>query len=131
MGPLYGRFFSGMAAALNGNDYIDAKLFGLMMDSAEAGIRSLGNADVGDKTLMDTLVPAVKACHNAEKEGLKASLNAVIESAEKGRDSTINLVARIGRASRLGERSRGVLDAGATSCCLILQTMARQLINLT
>ena len=43
-------------------------------------------------------------------------------AAEKGRDSTVDLVARIGRASRLGERSRGVLDAGATSCCLILST---------
>ena len=50
------------------------------------------------------------------------------EAAERGRDSTIDLVARIGRASRLGERSRGVLDAGATSCCLILQTIAKELV---
>lgn len=130
MGPLYGRFFSGMASALADNKYIDAKLFSLMLDGAEAGIRSLGNADVGDKTLMDTLVPSVKAAHAAEKDGLTASLKAVIDAAEKGRDSTIDLVARIGRASRLGERSRGVLDAGATSCCLILQTMARNLLTL-
>ncbi|GAA4485633.1 dihydroxyacetone kinase subunit DhaL [Gluconacetobacter asukensis] len=127
MGPLYGRFFAGMALPLANTDYIDAKVFGLMLDGAEAGIRSLGNADVGDKTLMDTLVPAVRACHAAEAQGLKAALAATSAAAEKGRDSTINLVARIGRASRLGERSRGVLDAGATSCCLILQTMAEEL----
>jgi dihydroxyacetone kinase len=45
-------------------------------------------------------------------------------AAERGRDATRDMIARVGRASRLGERSRGVLDAGATSCCLILQTLA-------
>ena len=127
MGPLYGRFFEGLAKPLAGVTYIDAHLFGLMLDGAEAGIRSLGNADVGDKTLMDTLVPAVKAYHAAEGQGLKAALAAMSVAAEHGRDSTRDLVARIGRASRLGERSRGVLDAGATSCCLILQTLAASL----
>lgn len=127
MGPLYGRFFEGLAKPLAGVTCIDAHLFGLMLDGAEAGIRSLGNADVGDKTLMDTLVPAVKAYHAAEGQGLKPALAAMSVAAEQGRDSTRDLVARIGRASRLGERSRGVLDAGATSCCLILQTMAASL----
>ena len=117
----------GLAKPLAGVTYIDAHLFGLMLDGAEAGIRSLGNADVGDKTLMDTLVPAVKAYHAAEGQGLKAALAAMSVAAEHGRDSTRDLVARIGRASRLGERSRGVLDAGATSCCLILQTLAASL----
>ncbi|GBQ61674.1 dihydroxyacetone kinase [Ameyamaea chiangmaiensis NBRC 103196] len=124
MGPLYGRFFSGMARPLEGAAFIDARMVGLMLDGAEAGIRSLGNADVGDKTLMDTLVPAVRAFHAAEDRGLAEALLAMSSAAERGRDSTIDLVARIGRASRLGERSRGVLDAGATSCCLILQTFA-------
>ncbi|UMM64431.1 dihydroxyacetone kinase subunit DhaL [Aristophania vespae] len=127
MGPLYGRFFTGMAQPLSHTDYIDTKIFGLMLDGAEAGIRSLGNADIGDKTLMDTLVPAVRACHESEQQSLQECLKSVSEAAEKGRDSTIDLVARIGRASRLGERSRGVLDAGATSCCLILQTMVHSL----
>jgi dihydroxyacetone kinase len=45
------------------------------------------------------------------------------QAAEAGRDSTIDLVARIGRSARLGERSRGVLDAGATSCCMILTAL--------
>ncbi|KXV01371.1 dihydroxyacetone kinase [Gluconobacter potus] len=127
MGPLYGRFFAGMALPLENTDYIDGKVFGLMLDGAEAGIRSLGNADVGDKTLMDTLVPAVRACHATEDGDFLTCLKATSEAAEKGRDSTIDLVARIGRASRLGERSRGVLDAGATSCCLILQTVIASL----
>ncbi|MDX5351305.1 MAG: DAK2 domain-containing protein, partial [Paracoccaceae bacterium] len=56
-------------------------------------------------------------------KGFAAALAEMAEAAEKGRDSTIDLVARIGRSSRLGERSRGVLDAGATSCCLILTSL--------
>lgn len=129
MGPLYGRFFEGMAQCLKDVRFVDAKLFGQMLDAALAGINSLGNARVGDKTLVDTLQPALEAFSKALSDGknFAEALNAMSEAAEKGRDSTINLVARIGRASRLGERSRGVLDAGATSCCLILQTMAKTL----
>ena len=52
------------------------------------------------------------------------AMNAMAEAAAKGRDSTKDMVAKFGRSSRLGERSRGVLDAGATSCCLILTAMA-------
>ena len=43
--------------------------------------------------------------------------------ARLGRDSTKEMVAKLGRASRLGERSRGVLDAGSVSCCIILETI--------
>ena len=49
------------------------------------------------------------------------------EAARKGRDSTVDMVAKVGRASRLGERSRGVLDAGSASCCVILETMAESI----
>ena len=52
------------------------------------------------------------------------ALSEMKHAAETGRDSTKDMVAKFGRSSRLGERSRGVLDAGATSCCIILQSMA-------
>lgn len=133
MGPLYGRFFEGMAQCLDGARFLDAQLFGQMLGAALAGIDSLGNARVGDKTLIDTLQPAVESFNAVLQQGqdFSQALDAMSEAAEKGRDSTIDLVARIGRASRLGERSRGVLDAGATSCCLILQTMAKSIKPLT
>ena len=51
------------------------------------------------------------------------------EAARTGRDSTKDMVAKFGRSSRLGERSRGVLDAGATSCCVILEAMADGIIE--
>ena len=64
---------------------------------------------------------------NAENEQFKVIKEALAEmkkAAEAGRDSTKDMVAKFGRSSRLGERSRGVLDAGATSCCIILSAMA-------
>ena len=75
---------------------------------------------------MDTVVPAYEAFKAANAEGKEFSecLNALKEGAEKGKESTKDMVAKIGRAARLGERSKGHLDAGATSCCIILCTMA-------
>lgn len=122
MGPLYGLMFEDMAAVLKGRDTIDAETFSAMLHAGLDGVRGVGGAEVGDKTLMDTLVPAVAAFDAHKAEGFAPALAAMSAAAETGRDSTLDLVAKIGRASRLGERSRGVLDAGATSCCLILST---------
>ena len=90
----------------------------------------MGGAKVGDKTLVDTLAPAVDAYQAALQQGLTfgAALRAMRQAAEAGKESTRQLVAKIGSASRLGERSRGVLDAGATSCCLILTSLADSLL---
>jgi dihydroxyacetone kinase-like protein len=132
MGPLYGTFFIEMSKQCEGKEYIDAQTFANMLKSAIAGINSLGNAKVGDKTLMDTLIPAQQAFNLALEEG-KPFIDALKDlkvAAEAGKDSTKDLVAKIGRASRLGERSRGVLDAGATSCNLILQSMVDSMIVL-
>ena len=81
------------------------------------------------KTLLDALVPAWAAFDAALAAGwpFAECLARMAAAAEQGRDSTRDLVARVGRASRLGERSRGVLDAGATSCALLLQSTARSL----
>ena len=78
---------------------------------------------------MDTLVPAQEKYQNAISNGsdFVQALQQMAEAAELGKDSTRDLVAKIGRASRLGERSRGTLDAGATSCALILRTFANVL----
>jgi len=121
-----------MAKAGAGKDAIDAAVFGAMLDQARASIQRLGEAKVGDKTLVDALEPAVAAFHAAVSSGASfaEALTAMSAAAEKGRDSTISLVARVGRSARLGERSRGMLDAGAASCCLILQSMARSMANL-
>ncbi|GAB1583754.1 dihydroxyacetone kinase subunit DhaL [Phyllobacterium phragmitis] len=126
MGPLYGVMFTEFAEKLEGVEEIDATAFSTMLHAGLAGIQSIGSAKVGDKTLLDTFVPAVEAFDTAAASGKSFSdaLQALVAAAERGRDSTIDLVAKIGRASRLGERSLGVLDAGATSCAIILKELS-------
>jgi phosphoenolpyruvate---glycerone phosphotransferase subunit DhaL len=130
MGPLYGTFFIEMSKEINDKENIDKVVFRNMIKRAVNAIEMLGKAKVGDKTLMDTLIPAVDAYERAlaEDKSFSLSLQDMKIHAEAGKESTINLVAKIGRASRLGERSRGVLDAGATSCNLILQSIADSII---
>lgn len=126
MGPLYGKFFKAIAVALDGETEVDKVKFGQMIQTALDSITTISQAKVGDKTLMDCLIPAVEAYDKALLSNLSFThcLTAMKKAAIEGRDSTIDLTAKLGRASRLGERSRGVLDAGATSCCLILCSMA-------
>jgi dihydroxyacetone kinase-like protein len=132
MGPLYGTFFREMAKASKDKEQIDAHVFLDMLKGALTGVQGLGNAKVGDKTLIDTLVPAIEAYEVAlnDGKGFQDALEDMQVAAEKGKDSTIDLVAKVGRSSRLGERSKGVLDAGATSCWLILQATADSIIPL-
>jgi len=126
MGPLYGVMFTEFAETIESVEKIDAATYSKMLHAGLAGIQSIGSAKVGDKTLLDTLVPAVEAFDAATAEGKSfgAALEDLVAAAERGRDSTIDLVAKIGRASRLGERSRGVLDAGATSCAILLKELS-------
>jgi dihydroxyacetone kinase-like protein len=129
MGPLYGMVFRGLAAGCKGQDRIDAAVFGRMLAGAVASVQTVSQAKVGDKTLMDVLLPAEEAFRRAAQKGrsFAEALEALAAAAEAGRESTRELVARVGRASRLGERSRGSLDPGAASCALILTTLAGSL----
>lgn len=126
MGPLYGKFFKAIALSFDGKEEIGIEDFSEALEAAQTAIASISPAKIGDKTLIDTLVPAVIAFNKAKSEGqdFANALEVMKVAAREGRDSTKDMVAKLGRASRLGERSRGVLDAGATSCCLILETMA-------
>jgi len=129
MGPLYGSFFLAWSEALMPHTTLDAPLFDQAFTQAVDSVVEMGDAKVGDKTLMDTLVPARDAFRAAVAAGqpFGDALGAMAVAAGHGMESTRALQARIGRAARLGERSIGVLDAGATSCCLILQAMATSL----
>jgi phosphoenolpyruvate---glycerone phosphotransferase subunit DhaL len=129
MGPIYGTFFIQMSLKSKNKPETDAPLFGEMLKAARLALEDLGGAKVGDKTLMDAIIPAQEAYQAAIEGGasLPEALKKMVDAAEAGRDSTVDLVAKIGRSARLGERSRGVLDAGATSATLILQTFARML----
>ncbi len=134
MGPLYGKFFKAIAVALEEEEEIGIKEMGAALKAAVDAIASISSAKVGDKTLLDTLIPALTAYEKAQAEGksFTEALEAMKFAAIEGCDSTLDMVAKVGRASRLGERSRGVPDAGATSCRIILETVAdktKELLN--
>ncbi len=125
MGPLYGKFFRAIANSLDGKEEIGIQEMGDALNAGIEAIASISPAKIGDKTLIDTLIPAHSAYKKAYLEGKSFSqaLEDMKINARKGRDSTKDMVAKLGRASRLGERSRGVLDAGSASCCIILETI--------
>lgn len=129
MGPLYGTLFRSMAKQCRDKERIDAELFAAMLGAAREGIAGISTAQVGDKTMIDVLVPAEEAFQSSLKKGqdFASALRHMAEVAGKSRDATEDMVARVGRSSRLGERSRGVIDAGAASCCLILQAFAESI----
>jgi dihydroxyacetone kinase-like protein len=122
-GPLYGTFFMRAGAAVAGKDELsDADLVALF-EAALDGVLQRGKANLGDKTMVDALTPAVAALKAAVDQGQDTSavLQQAVAAAEQGMLGTIPLLAKKGRASYLGERSIGHQDPGATSSFLILK----------
>ncbi|GAP20903.1 dihydroxyacetone kinase DhaL subunit [Leptolinea tardivitalis] len=126
MGALYGTMFLKLAAECTGKTEVTLDDLARMFTAAENGIRTIGKAQVGDKTLLDTVAPAVASLQKsaAEHKSLTEALAAFEMAAKNGMESTRDLIAKMGRASRLGERTIGHLDAGATSCYFILRSFA-------
>ena len=130
-GALFGTLFMTMAKVSNIDDGIDyKKAINMFVDGVEA-VKQRGKADVGEKTMMDVLIPVA----NCLKEGvekdidLKDLMRKTIETAEKGMLSTKNLLAAKGRASFLGERSKGHIDPGARSSQLMIKTVCETILN--
>jgi dihydroxyacetone kinase-like protein len=128
-GPLYGTFFLRFATPLAGAAPITPEVLGEAFKAGVGGILQRGKAELGDKTMYDAWAPALDAYDAAVAGGsdLGGALTAAAEAAAKGRDATVPLVARKGRASYLGERSAGHQDPGATSTTLLLESAARTL----
>ena len=124
-GPLYGSFF--LRASRAGADKQELSLRELadLLSEGLIGVVERGRAEVGDKTMVDALDPAVKTLISMLEEGTEAkeALRATVQAAEEGMKETIPLIARKGRASYLGERSRDHQDPGATSSYLILKCL--------
>ena len=128
MGPIYGTTLGDMADAIEeaGKDKITLAGFADALEKGLEGLQDIVGARVGDKTLVDALSPAVDSLKKDAQAGtdFAEALDHASAAALAGRDSTKNLVAKFGRSSRLGERSRGVLDAGSCSCYIIINAMA-------
>ena len=128
-GPLYGTFFLRCGGALENAATVDAAALGAALRAGVAGVQARGKAEAGDKTMYDAWLPAVDAYDATVAAGgsLGDALRGAAVAAAAGRDATVDMVARKGRASYLGERSRGHQDPGATSTTMILEAAAATL----
>ena len=130
-GALFGTLFMTMAkgnAIDEGVDY--KKAIEIFAEGVEA-VKQRGKADVGEKTMMDVLIPVSNCLKKGveDDKDLKEILKEAVEVAEKGMFSTKDLLATKGRASFLGERAKGHIDPGARSSQLMIKTVCESVIN--
>jgi dihydroxyacetone kinase-like protein len=128
-GPLYGTLFLRMAAAAGDAGPLDAAGFAKALRAGLEGVAARGRTEIGDKTMVDALAPAVDALEARLAAGaaLGTALAAAAIAAAAGRDDTAGRVARKGRASYLGERSIGHQDPGSASATLLVEAAAAAL----
>ena len=119
--PLLGSFFTGMGEGAAGKAELDVPALAAALQSGVTAMREHSKAQIGDKTMMDALLPAVAACAgNTPSEALHAAAGA----AARGAEATKDMTAKFGRARNLGDRTKGHQDPGATSVALIFQAFA-------
>jgi phosphoenolpyruvate---glycerone phosphotransferase subunit DhaL len=127
-GPLYGTFFLRFAGAAGPAIELDSETLHTAWRAGLSGVVERGKAEPGDKTMVDALAPALEAMEAVIKKGgdLVAAVTAARDAAAAGRDATVPMVARKGRASYLGERSAGHMDPGAASMSLLFDALAAE-----
>ena len=131
-GPLFASMFMGMAKVPVSDDIHDSKTVAKMFSSGVELVKQRGKADVGDKTMLDVLIPVSNLFSElVEKSDLPKNeiLKQLMAEAERGVLSTKDIAATKGRASYLGERATGHIDPGAKSCQLIIFTICDYLMN--
>ena len=125
-GPLYGTFFIQVGKETVGKLELTLEDWAIALESAVNGVKMRGKANLGDKTMLDSLIPGLEALKESIAAGKSISdaLTASEEAAKQGMEATIPLIAKKGRASYLGERSIGTQDPGATSSYFLLHAAA-------
>jgi dihydroxyacetone kinase-like protein len=129
-GPLYGTLLISAADAL-GDDPVDAADLALALEEGVAAVGRRGRSQVGQKTMLDALVPATAALAAALRSGTSVADagRAAAAAAAAGRDETRDMIAQRGRASYLGERARGHLDPGASSSAILVDALSAALVD--
>jgi dihydroxyacetone kinase-like protein len=117
-GPLYGSLLMGMAKAAKAGEPLTRQL----AEGVEM-VKKRGRSDVGAKTMLDVLVPVLTTLREHEGAAAAGLIAAARRAADEGREATRDMVATRGRASFLGERSRGHYDPGATSSRLLIRAV--------
>ncbi len=130
IGPIFEELLAAVGATLEANpDYAAPATWAAVFEAVAEAAQRTGGAKPGDKTLVDAWVPAAAALRSAADEGadLATSLARASDAAWQGVKDTTDLVPRLGRASRLGERAKGHPDAGAASASIIIEVIRDEL----
>jgi dihydroxyacetone kinase-like protein len=122
-GAVFGTLFRGVAENLKGHDVLTAEVFSRMLQDGLRAVKDRGQAKPGGKTMVDALEPAAEESRNQAAASLDEALAAIAEAARLGMEKTKDMVAAVGKAKTLGERSLGHPDPGAVSMSLILDFM--------
>ena len=122
-GPLYGTAFLNISKVISENELSLDDLIEVS-EEAIAGVQKRGKAEAGEKTMLDTIIPAAESLKNSRVNNLdlNTALNNCLQAAAEGMENTVEMQATKGRASYLGERSIGHQDPGATSAYLMIKT---------
>ena len=120
-GAIFGTLFRGGAMNLGARQVFDSAALAVMLSDGLQAVQARGQASPGDKTVVDALQPAAVKAEELSSAPLDETLGSVTEAARQGMEQTKNMVARIGKAKTLGERSLGHADPGALSTYLILK----------
>jgi dihydroxyacetone kinase/dihydroxyacetone kinase-like protein len=125
-GPIWGTAFLRAGAVAAGKMALEPADVVAMLRAAVEGIKQRGQAELGDKTLLDALVPATDALEREldAGNGSTAAIQAASVAARAAAEATKDMVARRGRAANTGERSRGSVDAGATAVAVMLERIS-------
>lgn len=124
VGPLYATgFMRGGKVVQKKSELSEDDLVEFWVAFAD-GIKERGKAEVGDKTMVDTLEPAIETLKNrySDSRNFVHSFTEAVSAGKKGMESTKDMISNKGRSSRLGNRSIGNLDPGAVSAYMILST---------
>jgi dihydroxyacetone kinase-like protein len=127
-GPIWGTAFLRAGSTAGTATELEAAHVVMMLRAAIEGIKARGRSDVGDKTLLDALVPATDSIEDAIAAGADAqgTLQAAADVARERAEATRSMRAMRGRASYTGERSIGTLDAGAVAVAVMFEALAGQ-----
>ncbi len=123
---LMGGFFLGMADGSDGAE-LDARQVKVLFQMGLEGVVKNTKAKVGDKTMMDALIPAVDAIVACDSEDIQELFLAGASAALAGAEATVQMKANFGRARNYGERSIGTADAGASSWACMFQSFSEKL----
>ena len=123
-GALFGTLFRNGGKVLDGAEFLNSEGLKSFLKAANEGVKSRGGASPGDKTMIDALEPAAQEASENISLPLFELIKLVAQAAERGKEESKDMIATMGRAKTLGERSLGHPDAGACSVAIILKSMS-------